>query len=159
MSEKKPTARKPAKKPTTKQPTDEVNKGGRPTKYEEHFPADLIAWFDVEPYRELVDQNGKEYLMPNRFPTLAGWCGKMRISRSTLHEWVANHPKFSDAYKTCKEMQEEALVQGAISGAYATAFSVFTAKNVLGWRDKQPDEVEEQKPIEIRIVDATRKED
>ena len=131
------------------------NPVGRPTKYDPSFVDDLIAWFDVAPYRELVDQNGKEYLMPNRFPTLAGWCGKMRIHRDTLHEWVKMHPEFSDAYKTCKELQEDKLAQGALSGAYATAFSVFTAKNVLGWRDKQPDEVVEQKPVEIRIVNAT----
>lgn len=128
---------------------------GRPTKYDPSYPDQLIAFFDVEPYRELIDQNGKEYLMPNKLPTLAGWCGKMRISRSTLHEWASVHKEFSDAYKICKDIQEDLLVQGGLSGAYATAFSVFTAKNVLGWRDKQPDEVEEKKPIEIRIVDAT----
>lgn len=144
---------------TPRKPKEEHLKIGRPTKYDPSYPDDLIAWFDVDPFRKLVDQNGKEYLMPNRFPTLAGWCGKMRISRECLHEWVRVHPAFSDAYKICKELQEEKLAQGALSGAYATAFSVFTAKNVLGWRDKQPDEVVEQKPIEIRIVDATRKED
>ena len=132
---------------------------GRPTKYDPSYPSDLIAWFDVDPFRELVDQNGKEYLMPNRFPTLAGWCGKMRIHRSTLHEWVANHPEFSAAYKICKEMQEEALAQGALSGAYSTAFSVFTAKNVLGWRDKQPDEEKQEQQIQsvrIEVVGASK---
>ena len=133
---------------------------GRPTKYDPSYCQDIIKWFDVEPYRELVDQNGKVYLMPSKCPTLAGWCGKMRSSRSTLHEWVANHPDFSDAYKICKEMQEEKLIQGGMSGAYATAFSVFAAKNVIGWRDKQPDEVvQEQKPIEIRIVKAVKNAD
>ena len=135
------------------------NPVGRPTKYDPSFPSDLINWFDVDAYRELVDQNGKEYLLPNKFPTLAGWCGKMLISRECLHEWVRVHQEFSDAYGIAKERQEAILVQGAMSGAFNSGFAVFTAKNMMGWRDKQPDEVVEQKPVEIRIINATARKD
>ena len=135
------------------------NPVGRPTKYDPSFPDDLIAWFDVDAYRELADQNGKEYLVPNRFPTLAGWCGKMLISRECLHEWVRRYPDFSDAYSIAKERQEAILVQGAMSGAFNSGFAVFTAKNMMGWRDKQPDEVVEPKPVEIRIINATEPKD
>lgn len=129
--------------------------GGRPTKYDPSYPDDLIAWFNIGAYRELIDQNGKEYLLPNKFPTLAGWCGEKLISRTTLHEWVSVYPEFSNAYSIAKERQEAILVQGAMSGAFNSGFAVFTAKNMMGWRDKQPDEVVEQKPVEIRIVNAT----
>ncbi len=133
--------------------------GGRPTKYEQRFCDDLVNYFDTEPYRQLEDMNGKEYLMPNHFPTLAGWCAKNRISRQTMHEWVKVHDEFSDAYKIAKEMQEHILINGGISGAFATAFSVFTAKNAIGWRDKPADEeTADPKPIEIKIVDARNPE-
>lgn len=109
---------------------------GRPTKYDPKYCQDLIDFFNVEPYRELSDQNGKEYLMPGRFPTLAGWCAKHGIHRGTMHEWNQKHPEFFNAYKIAKEMQEDLLIRGGIAGAYATAFAVFTAKNAIGWRDK-----------------------
>lgn len=138
--------------------------GGRPTKYKPEYCQDLIDFFNVEPYRELSDQNGKEYLMPGRFPTLAGWCGKKLISRQTLHEWVSVHPEFSDAYKVAKELQEDLLIRGGIAGAYATAFAVFTAKNAIGWRDKpiEDEQAEERAKrnytVTLKVDDGTETE-
>jgi hypothetical protein len=38
-------------------------------------------------------------------------------------------------------MQEQNLVKGALTGVYNSTFAIFTAKNVLGWRDKVEQEI------------------
>ena len=71
------------------------------------------------------------------------------VHRDTLHSWATEknpdqthkNPRFSDAYKKAKDLQEANLVEGTISGAYNSTFAIFTAKNVLGWRDKTEHEM------------------
>lgn len=109
------TAKKATKKKAKK-------KAGRPTKYKATYPVDLLAHF-------------KDKAAEDKFPTLAGFAVEIGVCRDTLHEWASAHPAFSDAYKRTKDFQEVALVDGAMSGKFNPAFSIFTAKNVLGWRD------------------------
>ena len=47
------------------------------------------------------------------------------------------YPDFFNAYKRAKDHQERILVQNGLLGLYQGNFAIFTAKNVLGWRDKQ----------------------
>jgi hypothetical protein len=108
--------------------------GGRPTKYDISFCEAMSAYFSKE---------------VGFFPTLAGFAASIGVTRDTLHEWAnakteegtLKHPEFSDAYKRAKEMQEQNLVIGALTGAYNASFAIFTAKNVLGWRDKTEQEI------------------
>lgn len=113
----------------------EVTRGrGRPSKYEDWVTDALLDYFS----KGVGD-----------FPTLAGFAGKLGVSRDTLHEWAngknadgtLKHSEFSDAYKRAKELQEQNLVTGALSGVYNATFAIFTAKNILGWRDKIEQEV------------------
>ena len=108
--------------------------GGRPTKYEDWMVDAMITYFSKE---------------VGNFPTLAGFSASIGVSRETLHDWATQkvvsgnlrHPEFSDAYKRAKELQEENLVSGALTGKYNATFAIFTAKNVLGWRDKIEQEI------------------
>lgn len=127
--------------------------GGRPTKYEDRFIQGLIDFFNVEPYEKIsnTDKEGntKVTFVPNKFPTLARYACEIGVCKDTLYEWSVaktedgelKHPEFSAAYKKAKSYQEAVLVEGSMVGAFATTFAIFTAKNVLGWRDKQEDEV------------------
>jgi hypothetical protein len=71
------------------------------------------------------------------------------VTRDTLYEWSTaktedgelKHPDFSYAYKKAKEYQEAILVEGAMANAFHANFAIFTAKNVLGWRDKFEQEI------------------
>ena len=54
-----------------------------------------------------------------------------------MNVWVKTYPLFSDAYKTAKGLQKEFLAQNALGGISAQPFSIFTAKNICGWRDKK----------------------
>lgn len=107
---------------------------GRPTKYEDWMADAMVAYFDAS---------------VGDFPTLAGFAASIGVSRDTLHDWAhaknvsgdLRNPSFSDAYKKAKDLQEQNLVRGALTGIYNPTFAIFTAKNVLGWRDKVEQEI------------------
>jgi len=129
------------------------NLGGRPPKYTDDFADQLIEYFNTPPTREVTvkDKHGNEttQVLPGVFPTLARFAANIGVCRDTLHDWATaknpngtqRHPKFSDAYKRAKALQEANLVEGTMAGAYNSTFAIFTAKNVLGWRDKVEQEI------------------
>lgn len=82
------------------------NKGGRPTKFKKEFIDQLIAFFDIEPYREQVSEYTKEYFVgkngekqkvkkisekfrtiPNRMPTLFRFARKIGVTWVTMLDW------------------------------------------------------------------------
>lgn len=158
--EGKPKAtRAPAKKPTTKKPVtkkpaakaapkalvaEEPAKLGRPSLYRPEYGGMLVEYFNIEPTREVtrqvVTKSGDVVEMtqtvPNDLPTLAGFCCKIGVHRETLLNWSKAHPEFFDALKHAKEHQERILVANGITGFYDKTFAIFTAKNLINWRDK-----------------------
>lgn len=126
---------------------------GRPPKFKDEFADMLLAFFSQPPTKEITvrDKSGNEtvQILPNTFPTLARFATNIGVTRETLHDWataknpdgLCKHPIFSYAYKKAKDLQEANLVEGTISGAYNSTFAIFTAKNVLGWRDKVDQEI------------------
>lgn len=127
---------------------------GRPTAYREEYVDQLLAYFDKEAFerKPLLDKEGNEKgseIVASKFPTLARFATIIGVTRDTLYEWSTaknedeslKYPNFSYAYKRAKEYQEAILVEGALAGAYQANFSIFTAKNVLGWRDKTEQEI------------------
>ena len=127
---------------------------GRPSAFKEEYCDQLIEYFDKVPFERvpLKDKNGDEKgfeLVPTMFPTLARFAANIGVTRETLHDWATSknaegelkHPEFSYAYKRAKEFQEAILVEGTMAGAFQANFSIFTAKNVLGWRDKTEQEI------------------
>jgi hypothetical protein len=127
---------------------------GRPTLFKEEYAQQLLDFFNIEPFREVeyTDSQGNlkgRESVPNKFPTLARFAVNIGVTRDTLYEWSTakkedgelKHPDFSYAYKKAKEYQEALLVEGTLGGAYQQAFAIFTAKNVLGWRDKTEQEL------------------
>jgi DNA-packaging protein gp3 len=119
--------------------------------YKPEYAEQLIEYFSEAPYREVmktvVTKLGDAIEVPTTeatdFKSLAAFANKLGVHRDTLHEWSKVHPDFSDAYKRAKQYQEEFLSVNGNKGLINPAFSIFTAKNVLQWRDKQPDEVDQ----------------
>ena len=119
--------------------------GGRPTKYKPEYCEAIIAYFSIEPTRTITEtttrRDGtiteKEIQIANDFPTIQRFCFSIDIVVDTLHEWVARYPEFSDAYKRAKELQEALWINNSMKGLYNPAFTIFTGKNIFGWRDKQ----------------------
>lgn len=143
----------PADKPSPDAPEHPKNLGGRPTKYREEFVFMLLDYFSQPPIKTVttVDKEGNtvEKTVPALFPTLARFAANIGVTTETLHDWATaknadgslkNEP-FSYAYKKAKDLQQANLVEGTLAGAYNSTFAIFTAKNVLGWRDKIEQEI------------------
>lgn len=95
---------------------------GRPTKYEERFINLLIA-------------DAEEGL------SLTAFAGGIGVGRSTLNEWMAAHPAFSEAVKRHAAIRTRCLEKGLLSfdsGPKVTA-RIFALKNAAPdeWQDKQ----------------------
>lgn len=148
--------------PLTKEPRKKAPKAvepvkrkvGRPTVYKNEFPDMMIEYFSQSPTREVTtyDKHGNEHTqtLPGVFPTLARFATNIGVTKDTLHDWATakdiqtgylKHPEFSCAYKKAKDLQEANLIEGTIGNAYNSTFAIFTAKNVLGWRDKIEQEI------------------
>lgn len=135
---------------------------GRPTEYKPEFAGLLLEYFSNPPYRQVVkkisekddsglgrvheipqfDEAGRPLLEISDFPTYAGFACVIGFHRETLQEWAKNFADFSDAYKKAKDYQENWLCVNSLRGLIPPASAIFTQKNVIQWRDKQPDEVD-----------------
>jgi hypothetical protein len=122
-------------------------KAGRPSDYKPEYAQELIDYFSIPPYVETtktVVSNGQQFEVPepqaNDTPTFAGFASQIGSHRESLLNWTKEHPEFFDAYKRAKELQENFIVVNGTKGLINTAFGIFVAKNVCGYRDRQPDE-------------------
>lgn len=112
--------------------TPEKRPVGRPTDYRDEYVQMMLDYFNPEAPGAIM-------------PLLSGFAWKIGVTRSTLHLWATakddagnlKHPEFSDAYAKCRDAQEVVLATGGLTGAFNASFAGLTAKNILGWRDKQ----------------------
>lgn len=124
----------------------------------------LIEYFNIEPYKEkikkIITKSGDVIEVPmevaNDFPTLAGFACKIKVHRDTMQEWCKEHQDFSVAYKKASQFQEHFLATNGLKNLIHPNFAIFTAKNVIGWRDKQPGE--EDKVIVNNFTNMTDEE-
>ena len=123
---------------------------GRPTKYYPAIVDELIEYFNKEPFENMEYTNEKTGEVSyariiTSFPTLAGFAAKSLVCRDVLNTWSKKldedgfhvYPEFHAAMKLAKDFQEHILVSNTLSGEYSASFAAFTAKNLLGWSDKQ----------------------
>jgi hypothetical protein len=122
--------------------------GGRPPTYDEKYCGEILDYFGVPPY-EVVEKKvlvqGAVVEIPteraNDFPSFAGFARRIGVHRETLLNWTKKYPEFLDAYKRAKDMQEDFIATNGMRKLLDTSFAIFTAKNVLGWRDNKDQEV------------------
>lgn len=74
----------------------------RPTKFKEKYINDLVEFFDIEPYKQIVTEEttesfkdggvkkeSKKYrMMPNKMPTLYRFSKKIKVDYSTVYRWA-----------------------------------------------------------------------
>lgn len=111
------------------------NKGGRPSTYKPEYVQMLLKYLEQKP---TFTKTGA--IKKANFPSLVGFAILVGVHRDTLHEWTKEHEEFSDAYKKARDYQENYLTELGLADKLSTPFAIFTAKNVIGWRDKQPGE-------------------
>ena len=130
---------------TKKKDKKDYLKQGRPTKYNPIYCEQLIDYFSINPVlpRDMTittkDGVSKDFVREEAapIPFITGFCRLIGISRPTFHEWVKAYPNFSNAYNEIKELQKEFIIVNAMRGNHNALFSIFTLKNIAGWRDKK----------------------
>jgi len=122
-----------------------MRKVGRPTKYKPELCKNLINFFNIDPiiFRDITvtykDGNTCEKSIPEASPTpfFVDWQMKVGISHETMMNWTETYPEFLAAYKRAKLLQEKFLIECAMKGVHNSTFTIFTMKNVCGWRDEK----------------------
>lgn len=108
---------------------------GRPTKYEPRFCDELIGFM------------GKGY-------SLTAFAGSIGVARSTINEWMAANPEFSEAARVGQAKRTMKLEEGLLSGDSGPKVTghIFALKNADpdGWRDKQ--EVEHSGALRVSRI-------
>ncbi len=118
---------------------------GAPTKYRPEFPQMMIDYFSIKPWywRDEIrtSKKGEPYTVRvkdmNDIPFFNTYCMKIDISQKQMLEWVKDPKKgeFSKAYKICKDLQKNFLIQIGARGLSNPAMTIFTAKNITDMRD------------------------
>lgn len=126
----------------------EKKKKGRPTTYRAEY-ADMIIDFFSPPHYTIkdmtitksdgtqIDKTEREALPPIFLSDFARSIGMKIGYRRLFSGWAKKNPDFADALKEAKVLEEERIRVNASLGLYHGAFSIFTLKNIAGWRDKQ----------------------
>ncbi len=104
------------------------NKGGRPVKWTEkkslELADELIKWLSKE-----------DNIWINTFLAEKG------LYPQITSELAEKYPKFSEALKRAKGLQEGKVVKNALTNMYNSTFSIFLLKNNFGWKDKVEQEI------------------
>lgn len=101
---------------------------GRPTKYSDAYPS------------ELIDHMSQGF-------SFASFSGVIGVTRETIYEWTRVHPEFSDALKIGRAkgmaLWEERLAKQASLSGGNTAAIIFAMKNLYqdDWSDRQQTEI------------------
>lgn len=129
-----------------------AKKTGAPTKYKPEYCEQILEFFNKEPFEYVeidveddegnvrktiaLDKTGNPIRVPVHLPTKEAFATSIGVDRGSLLNWAREHPEFFSAIKICEQMQQNILLQNALVQSYDKTFSIFTAKNVMGWTDK-----------------------
>lgn len=147
---------------------------GRPGLYRPEYAEQIIAFFDVEPYKEVTVEGRsgpRVELVPNTFPTLQRFAHRIGVRATTVSDWATavdsegkpRHPEFAEAYARARELQEALFVEGTVAGVFSDRFAPFMAKNMFGWKDKtevavevDPVSVEHLQEVFVKRMEAAQ---
>lgn len=126
---------------------------------------EVVTEFDSKGNQKKTAEKYKH--IPNKFPTLVQFAKSIGVSYWSLQQWankgqcpvlqeklakneglntkevemMKNLVRFSNAYKSAKDLQQDFLMQNGLVGASPSSAYIFTAKNVSGMRDKVENDV------------------
>lgn len=123
-------------------------KAGRPTTYRTEYADMIIDFFSpphflikdmtiTKPDGTQIDKTEMEALPPIFLSDFARSINVKKGYRQIFSQWAKKNPDFNDALKEAKTLEIERIRVNASLGLYHGAFSIFTLKNIAGWRDKQ----------------------
>lgn len=120
--------------------------GSKKTSLIRYTPAlceELLRFFDVPAFHvtEIPKRDGSVSLVETaaELPTFAAFAKRLGTTSAVLLEWEAKHPAFHEAAQKARDLQSNILIQNSLRGNYSSSFAMFTAKNLLGWKDGKED--------------------
>ncbi len=128
------------KSPSVTKPKKKI---GRPSLYKPQYCQDIINFFNISPviYKDMTttkpDGTTTDKTVPEAAPTpfFVDWQIKIGISDETMLNWTKAFPEFLGAYNRAKQLQTKFLAECALKEVHSSFFTVFTMKNICGWRD------------------------
>ena len=122
--------------------------------YNEEYPSRLLAFFDIAPFKitEVQKKDGTVSLLETacELPTFEAFAKTLGTTRQMLKKWEEKHPAFAQAAAKARDLQSDILIQNSLRGNYSSSFAVFTAKNLLGWKDGKEDAAQPPKALVVR---------
>lgn len=135
-----------------------LDKGGAPTKYRVEYIQQMHDYFNIAAGEDVQTENSKgekhTIRVAANLPTLVGFAFVIGVNRDTLSKWSKKYKRFGKVYSEAKDHQERILVENGLKGGYNTNFAIFTAKNVLGWRDRHELLGDPERPL-IPVINVT----
>jgi hypothetical protein len=129
----------PSLRKTVSLPKKERVKKAPEISYQPEFCEQLLQFFDVPPFHitEIQKRDGTISLLETacELPTFAAFAKKIGTTCSVLAKWENTHPSFKEAAQKARDLQSNILIQNSLRGNYSSSFAMFTAKNLLGWKD------------------------
>lgn len=108
-------------------------------KYQPAFCKELLTFFDGSAFTitETQKRDGSIGLLETacELPTFAAFAKKIGVTCAELKAWESKYPAFKYACEQARDRQGNILIQNSLRGNYASSFAMFTAKNLLGWKD------------------------
>ncbi len=141
-------------------PKEEKRKQGQPSKFKEEYSAQLIKIFDdAQPWYEspvTMFKDGKVIRetmerKANAPPFVSAFARKVGVCTDTLYEWGKVHPSFSVALKHARDRTQEIMAENGLLNLYNATFTIFAAKNMIGWTDKH--EVEHSGEVKSAVIE------
>ena len=130
---------------------------GTSLRYQPEFCDKLLAFFDVPPFRitEVMKKDGSVSLVETaaELPTFAAFAKRLGTTCEVLKTWENRHAAFREAAQKARDLQGNILIQNSLRGNYSASFAMFTAKNLLGWKDGK-EEAACAAPIRVRWEDT-----
>lgn len=124
---------------------------GRLSKYNETYDEKLVEYFRREHHRMILekfyykngDEKEKKIEVANDLPFFGGFEVENGLGIGRCSRWYKakgidgayKYPTFRQAYKQAKSLQKMMLVGNGLKGLYNATFAIFTAKNILRWKD------------------------
>ncbi len=107
--------------------------------YRASFCEEMLRFFEGPAFHvtEVQKKDGTFTLLETaaELPTFAAFAKKIGVTCKELQRWEEQHPAFKYACEQARDRQANILIQNSLRGNYAATFAVFTAKNLLGWKD------------------------
>lgn len=121
-------------------------------KYQPSFCEDILEFFNGSSFTvtEVQKRDGSISLLETacELPTFAAFAKKIGVTCMELRAWEEKYPAFQYACEQARDRQANILIQNSLRGNYAASFAMFTAKNLLGWKDGK-DVTQVSDPISI----------